>query len=295
MQQNHGITKEKRIDLIRIIENRWNECNNTIDKENDLLTRINNKIHVLALLKDQSGHLQSSSAQCIQIIESYNKFEENNLKYIQSIKIYFDKKWMEFESKWWKWDVVDVISWFRYKTIGMDTTNINWKLSKDEMTKRNINGKSLEHFNDSRLDMIGLHDFKISVYLMEQIATLRTKYRHTKDCGEDSKNEDDDIDNTMENEVPSKFKCPLTKRIMKDPVIAFDENVYEREAIEKHLKEKGTSPMTGDKAFVVKVFANKELKKEIEAYCMVNNIDPDDFDTSEGSMVIDTAPDAGKI
>ena len=68
-------------------------------------------------------------------------------------------------------------------------------------------------------------------------------------------------------------------------------NVYEREAIEKHLGEKGTSPITGDKAFVTNVFANKQLKKEIEAYCMVNNISIGAFDGNEGNIV-DTGVDA---
>ena len=43
-------------------------------------------------------------------------------------------------------------------------------------------------------------------------------------------NEFDDIN------VPDEYKCPISKTIMKDPVIAADGNTYEREFIETHLK-----------------------------------------------------------
>ena len=150
------------------------------------------------------------------------------------------------------------------------------------MTKRNINGKSLEHFNESRLDIIGIQDFDISVFLMQEIATLRTKYNYN--CHNDDRKDNDEQD--QKSKVPPKFLCPLTNLIMKDPVIAFDSNTYERQAIEKHLKEKGTSPITGSQAYIMNVYPNQELKEEIEAFCVANynNVSSNDVEGYPSSM-----------
>ena len=270
----YSTAKLRRADLINSIEDKVKECNDQINKENEVLTNLRNSSELVSLLKKQHEELQSLSTSSITLMNAYKDFQENNKKSIAAINRYFEDKWKQFESKWWKWDVIDIISWFKYKTIGKDTGNLNWKSIKNEMTKRNIDGKSLEHFNDSRLDMIGIKDFNISVFLMKEIATLRTKYDYMfiKDDTKDNDN-DDDIDNNQEIKIPSRFLCPLTKEIMKDPVIAFDENTYEREAIENHLKQNRISPITGNKAYIMNVYPNQELKKEIEAFCVVHDID----------------------
>ena len=46
-------------------------------------------------------------------------------------------------------------------------------------------------------------------------------------------------------EPPAHFLCAITQDVMTDPVITADGHTYEREAIEKWLKEKMTSPKTG--------------------------------------------------
>ena len=271
MNKNYTKTTQERQDLIDDIANKVNICNNKINKENELLINIKNKNHVLSLLDEQHEKLQIASTKCISVISAYSEFQENNNEYIQFIKKHFNNKWTESESKWWEWNIIDIISWFKYKTIGMDTNNLNWKSIETEMRKRNINGKSLQHFNDSRLDMIGIHDFNISVILMKEIVTLRTKYNYIYN-NDDTKDNDNDDDDDVEDKIPSKFICPLTKQIMRDPVIAFDGNVYEREAIKKHLKEKKVSPITGEKAFTIILFPNQQLKKEIQAYNLINDL-----------------------
>jgi hypothetical protein len=45
-------------------------------------------------------------------------------------------------------------------------------------------------------------------------------------------------------EIPEGFKCPITKTIMEDPVVADDGHTYERVAIEAWLKTRETSPLT---------------------------------------------------
>ena len=46
-------------------------------------------------------------------------------------------------------------------------------------------------------------------------------------------------------EIDGKYICPITKKIMKSPVIAYDGCVYEKEAIIKYLTKNKTTPMQG--------------------------------------------------
>lgn len=45
-------------------------------------------------------------------------------------------------------------------------------------------------------------------------------------------------------QVPSEYVCPITQETMRDPVTASDGYSYEREAIERWLSQKNTSPIT---------------------------------------------------
>ena len=62
--------------------------------------------------------------------------------------------------------------------------------------------------------------------------------------------------------VDSKYICPLTKKVMTNPVIAFDDECYENEAIISYLRRYKQSPITKEKIddveFVVEMlFENK--------------------------------------
>ena len=62
---------------------------------------------------------------------------------------------------------------------------------------------------------------------------------------------------------PQEFYCPLTKRLMKDPVIDNDGNTYEREAIERWLRVQSSSPITNGHLSVDQLRPNRELKSKI--------------------------------
>ena len=66
------------------------------------------------------------------------------------------------------------------------------------------------------------------------------------------------------------FKCPLSKQLMRDPVIAFDGNTYERSEIKKYLKKYNKSPVTGQPARTSMVFPNNVMKKQIAAFQKAN-------------------------
>ena len=64
--------------------------------------------------------------------------------------------------------------------------------------------------------------------------------------------------------LPSAFFCPITKEVMKYPVIAADGHTYEREAIKKWLHEHKTSPTTNLVLRHTHVIPNHSLKSAIQ-------------------------------
>ncbi|KPP77542.1 WD repeat, SAM and U-box domain-containing protein 1-like [Scleropages formosus] len=67
--------------------------------------------------------------------------------------------------------------------------------------------------------------------------------------------------------VPDEFLCPITREIMKDPVLAADGYSYEREAIEDWIKAKNrSSPMTNLPLPTTTVTPNRTLKMAISRW-----------------------------
>ena len=73
-----------------------------------------------------------------------------------------------------------------------------------------------------------------------------------------------------QSQVPQPFLCPLTKRIMQDPVFCLDGHTYDREAIEAHLESETTSPITGE-PMDVHVTPNLALKAALVEYVTRQN------------------------
>ena len=78
---------------------------------------------------------------------------------------------------------------------------------------------------------------------------------------------DDDAKDS--HDVDSKYLCPLTKKVMINPMIAFDDQCYEKEAIISYICEYKQLPTTKEKIddveWVVSLLVeNTSLKHEIE-------------------------------
>ena len=67
-------------------------------------------------------------------------------------------------------------------------------------------------------------------------------------------------------DVPFEFLCPITNKIMKDPVTAADNYNYERKAIRRWFRKKRTSPMTNEELSDLTVRANDDLRSRIEVF-----------------------------
>ena len=68
--------------------------------------------------------------------------------------------------------------------------------------------------------------------------------------------------------IPESFKCPITKDVMKDPVVVADGHTYERTCIERWLfeKNKKTSPMTNQTLPNLSLTPNYNLKSQIQQW-----------------------------
>merc|ERR1712062_712635 len=85
-----------------------------------------------------------------------------------------------------------------------------------------------------------------------------------RDVVEEEMDDNDGGDDIEIKEINSKFLCPITKQIMKDPVICADGYSYERTAIEQWLKCNDKSPVTEETLSTKQVFPNQNLKQMIQ-------------------------------
>ena len=66
--------------------------------------------------------------------------------------------------------------------------------------------------------------------------------------------------------VPDEFRCPITCEVMDDPAICADGHTYERAAIERWLRQRGTSPKTNALLPSRAVLPNHNLRGVIEVW-----------------------------
>ncbi|XP_021121582.1 WD repeat, SAM and U-box domain-containing protein 1 isoform X2 [Heterocephalus glaber] len=114
----------------------------------------------------------------------------------------------------------------------------------------NIDGKELLNLTkesltgDLKIESLGLRS-----KVLRKIEELRTKVK------------------SLSSEIPDEFICPITRELMKDPVIASDGYSYEKEAMENWIsKKKRTSPMTNLVLPSVVLTPNRTLKMAISRW-----------------------------
>lgn len=71
---------------------------------------------------------------------------------------------------------------------------------------------------------------------------------------------------SIEDEIPSEYLCPISQDIMHDPVIAADGITYEREEIEAWLSTSDLSPCNGDALQNKELIPNVNLRTLIQDY-----------------------------
>ena len=64
--------------------------------------------------------------------------------------------------------------------------------------------------------------------------------------------------------LSEQLKCPISRELMVDPVIAADGNTYERKEIERWLETRDTSPLTNQRLEHRFLTTNRAVKQQIE-------------------------------
>ena len=70
--------------------------------------------------------------------------------------------------------------------------------------------------------------------------------------------------------IPEEYYCPLTKKIMLDPVVASDGYTYEKEAIENWSKNHTTYPNSEEKISSLTILPNRSLERNIKKFLEQN-------------------------
>jgi len=213
------------------------------------LTKYNKKCHYNTLnFEYKSNELYLS--QCELLIKEYYEYQQNMSDKLKTMETNIKQKWDEFESIWDKWTLNDVLNWFKSQNIPKNS-NINWDNILHKMKQKKINGQTLPSLSNNDLHDIGLIAIPIQTIIMKSIHSLTIK--HPK------KN----VNKNPHNKHPNKYICPLSGKLMIDPVIAYDTKTYERQYILKLLKQQNKN---------LYVFPNNKLKKEIQCYMIQNDI-----------------------
>ncbi|NXU17863.1 WSDU1 protein, partial [Pardalotus punctatus] len=76
----------------------------------------------------------------------------------------------------------------------------------------------------------------------------------------------EELRTTVSVSVPDEFLCPITRELMKDPVIAADGYSYEREAMENWISSRRSSPMTNLPLHSLMLTPNRTLKMAISRW-----------------------------
>eukprot|EP01083_Nonionella_stella_P039033 106149_1 len=261
--------KQRRMALQHEIERKLKECDAMIENENRLENQVQKAHAKKKEMETKLETLHASSTTCASLIDQYNDFMSCNKHYIDEMNVKFDSLWNEFESKWMEWNAQDIVVWFKYKTIKMNTSDIPWDQVEEQLTNRNVSGKFLDNLNNLVFEWIGIKDFEIVTHLIKSIAGLKAS------------------DGTIsKHRIPKEYLCPITKQIMQDPVMAFDGYCYDRVAIEEYLKIHKRSPTTGANTDCIIVFPNRNLEADIQRFIQ-HGIDPQSQEPLEGLEGVD--------
>ena len=232
-------------------------------------------------------------------VQQYQDFETSNRANIKNLNEKYDCKWKQFEKIWYNWKIPEISMYLKYKLVkmgkiqnsgvdddhdnddedmkhDMETSNIDWNLFEKNLKEEKFKSKYLQMVDKSELKSFGIdnHSLRNSVYVIIQNLCKNNPIPQTKEENDDGDENDDcagqvlTSSGTCDN-IDSKYLCPLTKKVMINPVIAFDEQCYEKDAIIKYINKYKESPITKEKIDDVELIIqllvqNQGLKHEIQ-------------------------------
>lgn len=127
---------------------------------------------------------------------------------------------------------------------------------RDNFVSNAIDGTELCNMNDKMLIDLGVAAMGHRNRILRCIKTAQNKPTVSRS-----------VSNLSDNGIPDEYLCPITREVMKDPVMAEDGYTYERSAIQGWIdKGKDTSPMTSIPLKTKQLIPNRSLKMLIQNY-----------------------------
>ena len=142
------------------------------------------------------------------------------------------------------------------------------------MNEQEIKGTSLNEIGRSELKDYGFNTFDDRVQTYKMIRALVEKYpgpiKEWKIGSSNSPNGDQEDEGKII-VIPQQYKCPISGKIMTNPVVAYDNKTYERDNIIQYIKKHGKAPDCEHESDGTEpLFKNKQLKIKIEQFLWAN-------------------------
>ena len=220
------------------------------------------------------------------LIKEYEKFDKLNDEMIEKLRFYFMKKWDIFMRGWIKWDYKHIINWINYLCIENKislSSSCNLSEIEQELKKCGFNGAWFGSIDKNELKLVGFNVLNDRQQIYDRIHELISKYSKYSiyECIEGKADSDNILfDNPKRDgfieqngiQIPKQFLCPITKKIMIEPVQIFDDITYEKKEIIKYLEQYNQSPITkeivNDNELVI--LPNRKLHQKIQTFLRVN-------------------------
>lgn len=263
--------------------------NEAIDDENELNEKKCKLFDKYNSLRAELKEFKCELNNCCVLIKEYQKFDKINDEKIHEMRLYFEKEWENFMKLWSNWDYKSIIIWIRYLIAENKlvlSQNIDLIEIEEEMKKCGVNGMWFERMDKNELKLIGFSTLNDRQQIYDKIQDLLSSYPNMnkyiiyEDEGQlnDFENRNfrncDGKDGFNQNgiQIPTQFLCPITKKIMNEPVQIFDDFSYEKNAILKYLQQYKKSPITNesidDDEFVI--LPNRKLAQKIQTFLKIN-------------------------
>jgi len=255
--------------------------NDAIDDENEMNERQCKLYASYHRLSDDLKELKSNLNRCSLLIKNYQTFDEVNDSKIKEMDSYFRSKWIRFRKCWFRWTYKEIIYWIRYLVAEKKlvlSSSINLDQVQRALADAGVNGSWFERLSKNDLKQIGFAVYNDRKELYDKIQELVTEHPNVTSYNFGAEGQFETTSGAEDGQsgkvqIPSQFLCPITKKIMKEPVQIFDDYSYERNSILAYLAKHKRSPITNeacDSEDECMVLPNRKLSQQIQTFLRVN-------------------------
>ncbi|ETO35890.1 hypothetical protein RFI_01171 [Reticulomyxa filosa] len=199
--------------------------------------------------KQEIGYIDELLAFNDTFIKGFGRFTEDLQKLTQDNQKWIDEHWKELQQKWHKWNSQEIAIFIGH-TLKCKKSKIN--LFHQTIQKNTIDSMAL--LKMSKKDWMDIFELK----MFSQACIIHDSFAqtcHTYPIDAMSRGQED---------IPKEYLCPLSKRIMADPVIALDGVTYDRSSIINHYHNLSYSSLTLDGE--LKLFPDSLLQQKIQNF-----------------------------